>query len=160
MDIIRAGGNGPRHEIKTHTFADSAGNGAVGTVAVFDITGVVLIEYIITECTTSLTEGGATATISLGTAGAVAAFASVQDAVDIDGDEFWYGNMVAPGGESSPVADEATPDGAAGDVRARNQVCNADIIFTVAVDAVDGGVVQVMCLWRPLSADGDLVAAA
>ena len=131
---------------KTATFTGAAGAGAVGSVALFSTTGEILIVAIVPFCTTLLTEAGATATIALGITGSTSLFVAATNAVEIDANEFWVDTAPDPNGIALPAA-------------LQNIVITDNIIATVGAQNVTGGVIRFDVLWRPLSADGALVAA-
>jgi len=130
---------------KTIEFDGEAGSGAVGTVALFTVTGAVHV-VVVGYCTEDLTEAGATATISVGITGATAALIALVNAVDIDVGEIWF---------------DATP----ADVKALTSLGGAfvgggeDIFATIAAQNVDDGTIDFCCFWTPLSADGNVVPA-
>jgi len=132
---------------KAITFDGAAGTGEAGTaVTFFDVTGEVILEYIVPYCTGDLTESAPTATIALGTSSQNAQFVAATNAVDIDSGEFWM---------------DTAPDAGARQVPASNKesVTAQDIIATIAAANVTGGTLEVTVWWRPLSADGLLAAA-
>ena len=134
---------GARRCNKIVAFTGAAGLGAVGTVALFTVTGAALVT-VIGICTEDLTEAGATATISVGTAAAPTGIIAQINAVDLDVGEVWIDN--------SPAVLEAYGTGTSffiGD--------GADIILTVGAQNVDDGTVDFLCLWTPLTADGTVV---
>lgn len=92
-----------RAPTKTITFTGAAGAGAINDITlIYTITGRVRLHLITAYCTTLLTESGATATISLGTAGDVDGLIAVTNSVDIDATEWWTGASPTVG-SSSPV---------------------------------------------------------
>src|SRR3989304_3551970 len=123
-----------RHVRKTITFDGTAGNGAVGNVTVFPITGRVLVRDIATFCTADLTEALATATISLGTVSVVSAFISAATATAIDVNEWWLDASPAAGDQriGPPTSADAANTG-------RNHAVSENIIFDVPAQAVNGG---------------------
>lgn len=135
---------------KTITFDGTAALGLAGTaVPVFTVTGEVLIGFLIAFCTTSLTEGGATAQISLGVVGNVTLFVAAGEPIDIDINEFWTtADPTAAGGVAVPAAMQ--------DILIAN---GADIVADPTVDDTTGGVIEFTTYWRPVSSDGLLVAA-
>ena len=145
-ELITRASPPPFIERKTITFTGAANLGAVGAVPLFTVTGEVLVEKIVPFCTTLLTEAAATATLALGVTGSTALFIAATTAVDIDADEFWVDTVPDANGIAIPAAlkDIAITD---------------NIIGTVATQAVNGGVLRVDVWWRPLSADGNVVAA-
>ena len=139
-------GRTTRFTTKTATFTGAAGAGAVGTVALFTVTGEVNIIAIIPFCTTLLTEAGATATISLGVTSSGALFIANTNAVDIDANEFWV--------DSTPDANGIAVPAALKDI-----IVTDNIIATVGTQNVNAGVIRFDVVWEPLSGDGNVVAA-
>lgn len=131
---------------KTVTFTGGAGAGAVGSVALFTVTGEVLIKSITAFCTTLLAEAAPTATLALGVTGATTLFIAATNAVDIDADEFWV---------------DATPDanGIAIPAALKDIIITQNIIGTVAAQNITSGVIRFDVVWQALSPDGNLVAA-
>lgn len=128
---------------KTVTFTGAAGVGAVGTVALFTVTGEVLIDRIVPFCSTNL--AGATATLALGVTGSAELFIAATTATDIDAGEFWVDTAPDANGIALPAA-------------LKDIVITDSILATVAVADITGGVLRVDVYWRPL-AGGSLVAA-
>ena len=128
---------------KTVTFDGSAGNGAVGTVSLFNVTGFVIAK-IIARCTTLL--AGATATIEVGIAGNTAFIIAQSTGTDVDANEIWH---------------DATPDSTIELASVIKEVVinGSNIILTVATADVDSGVIEFNCFYEPLSA-GAVVEAA
>lgn len=134
---------------KTFTFTGASGFGlAAADCVLFTVTGDVYIHAIIPKCTTLLTESGATATLSLGTATQVARFVAATNAVEIDADELWFSTTPTAGSLDLPDAMQSVVI-ASGD----------DIVARPAVTNVTGGVIEFTCLWEAVSTDGTLVAA-
>ena len=133
--------NYPRVARKTVTLSAVAGQGAVGTVALFTVQGSVVIERITALCTTLLT--GATATVEVGVAGNTAALIAQTTGTDIDASEFWQ---------------DATPEAGVSPAIVEKNV-KGNIILTVATADVTAGVIEFVVFWRPLSTDGSLAAA-
>ena len=141
---------GLTHVRKTVTFTGAAGLGAVGAVAVFTTTGRVLVNYYTVYCSTSLVDagGGAPATLAIGVTGSNGLF---SDGVVIDpadgltaGD--WYSLGIGPttgGAYSVPTA----------------QPISANVILTVANEAINSGVLVIDFWYTPITDDGKLVAA-
>lgn len=113
--------------------------GATGQHTVFTVTGDVIVT-VVGICNTTLT--GATATISVGTAGNVAAILGLTTATNIVANDVW---LTA----STPADVGATP----GTFVVAN---GADITFDILTTAITGGVLDVYCLWRPLSTDASI----
>ncbi len=134
---------------KTITFDGTAGNGAVGTVAVFTVTGRVFVEYVVAFCTTDLTEALATATMVLGTATDTDAL--LGDATGgptaIDANEFWIG-AAAPVAGGLTSATNATGGQTS---TARNKAISENIILTIGAQAVNGGVLVITAFWHPIT---------
>ena len=105
-----------RHSTKTITFTCAAAAGAVGTVAVFTVTGRGLVHYTSVFCTTLLTESGVTATISYGTAGDVDAFIAMSEFSRAKHREFGFPFEMQvvpyflPDGPEAPLAPEPAHD--------------------------------------------------
>lgn len=133
--------------IKSITFT-SGGTGAQGTATnVFVVTGQVLVIYIAPHCLTSLTESAGTPTLALGVPGAVPVFVAATTATNIDDGDWW--TDTGPAAKGDPLA-----------------ASNKDIAITGNIQTVvagtnniSAGVIEFTAYWRPLSADGNLVAA-
>lgn len=123
------------------TFA-AATTGAVGTGTLFTVTGDVLVT-IFGVCTVDLTGGGS---IKVGTANNDATFIPLTTGTAIDAGELWQ---------------SATPTLEAGAAlaNARPIANGADIIYMITSDTITAGAITFYCLWRPLSSDGNVVAA-
>lgn len=141
------GGDAVRRVVKTMTFAGGAGTGAVGNVPLFTVTGRVLIVAIVPSCTTTLT--GATATLALGVTGNTALFIAATTATDIAAGDIW---VDATPTEANGVALPA----ALKDIALHD---DDEIVGTVAVAAITGGVLEVVVEWIPLSSGASVVAA-
>ncbi len=146
MSAIRTlrGAEGLRRASFTKTYTDTAGNGAIGAVTLFTVTGEVLIAYLMAFCTTDLT--GATATITLGVTGKVTVaqtplFIAATIATDIDANEFWVDTTPDAAGIAIPAA-------------LKDIVITDNILNDVATAGVTGGVIRYDCYWLPLSSDG------
>lgn len=131
---------------KTVTFTGAAGAGEAGTVDLFTVTGQVEVLSLVPICTTLLTETGGTATIALGVTGSTALFIAATGAIGIDANEFWVDTSPDAAGIAIPAA-------------LKNIAINADIIATVADADIDAGVIEFNLWYRPISADGLVVAA-
>lgn len=123
----------------TWTFA-AATTGAIGQHTLFTVTGNVLVN-VFGICDTDL--AGATATISIGSAGNVAGIVALTTATDIDDGDVWVD--ATPG-----VQLEALPN------RAFIVNDGQDITIDILTAAISGGVIDFYCLWRPLSSDGNI----
>lgn len=125
---------------KSITFTGGAGAGAVGTVPLFTVTGDVLLRNFLAVCGTTLV--GATATISAGTAAAVAALLPVTTGTLITAGLIW---------------DDATPTVGIKPLVALNRdnvIANTNLVLNILVAALTAGVLKVYAEYTPLSADG------
>lgn len=118
---------------------DGTGDGKV----MFTVTGVVLVR-VFGLCTTDL--AGATATIELGVAGNTAALIAQTTATDIDDGDIWK--------DTSPEVGVDTLANLPGPFLVAD---GADIIETVGTANITSGNIKYYCLWRPISADGNVV---
>lgn len=125
------------HFVKTVTLDGTAGNGAVGTVAIASVTGRIIMTGGIVYCSASLE--GATATIELGTANNTAGIVPQSTATDFDAGEFWR--------DTSPEAEWSG--------RMIFAIA-ADIILTIGTAAVTAGTLEFLFPWIPMSSDGYL----
>ncbi len=129
-DLKQSGGIVVR---KTITFADAAGQGAVGTIDVFNVSGACKVK-ISAYCETDL--AGATATIEFGVAGATDGIIAQATATDIVAGDFFA--------DATPTVLEAGPG-----------------VFQVALDmkinvetaAVSAGKITFMCEYEPITPD-------
>jgi hypothetical protein len=128
---------------KTITFDGTAGNGAVGTVAVFTVTGDVFLRFITARCSVDLVSAGA-GTIILGVASDTNVMNTVTTATTLDAGEWWVGG----------AATTAT----AGQIAASNNdvVVDGNIIITVATGDITAGALIFYAIWIPLSANGNV----
>lgn len=135
---------------KTLTFAGAVTNdvgdfdGTGNPATLFTITGDVIVK-VIGICVTTLT--GAAATLEVGVVGNTAGLIAQTTGTDIDANEIWH---------------DATPDNEIelSSVLLEKIIANGlDIINTVATANVTAGVIRYVCLWKPLSVDGNVVAA-
>ena len=137
------------HVRKTVAFAGGVGTGAVGTVALFTITGRVIIEYRTAFCTETLEEAAPTATLEWGTASDTDALAGSTNATTIVNNDWWYQALSTAGaGGTSSALDNDFPI-----------AVSESLIFTVGAQNVTNGTLVLDLWWRPVSADGALVAA-
>ena len=121
----------------------ATGNGAVGAINIFIVTGPVALK-IIGKCTTTLTiQAGSTIEIgtALTTAGLIAQ--TVSDAPDVN--ELWH---------------DAAPDASVEltSVMTKSFV-SQNVIQTIANDTIDTGAITFMGFWYPISSDGLVVPA-
>ena len=120
----------------------AGGNGAVGAIDLFTVTGDVLVT-VFGICSTNLTSGGSS-TLEVGIAGNTAGLIAQTTSTDIDDGEVWI--------DTAPATIEALPS-------AQILADGTDIIQTVGTATVTAGVITYYCLFRPLS-DGATVVAA
>ena len=112
---------------------------------IFTVTGDVKMK-IVGICTTILA-GGGTATLEVGVTGATAGLIAQTTAVDIDANEIWH-----DASPDSPIELES--------VMGENIIANGlDVIGSTGTANITSGVIKFICLWRPLSRDGEVVAA-
>lgn len=128
---------------KTITYA-AASTGATGATTLFTVTGVVIVT-VFAYCSSDLTSGGA-ATMEVGVAGNTAAIIAQTTATTIDNTEIWD--------DASPATVEALANNSEKIIGG-----SANIIQTIGTTTVSGGVLTYYCLWTPVSADGNVVAA-
>jgi hypothetical protein len=105
-----------------------------------------LVTSITPFCTTTLTDAANGATIALGVTGSTSLFVAATDTDLVLTDTFWVDTVPDAAGVAQPAA-------------TLNVSIAANIIGTVAVEAVTGGVLQIVVFWRPVSAGATLVAA-
>ena len=125
---------------KVIEFTGGAGLGAVGTVALFTVTGAVLVR-IAAVCTEDLTEAAPTATLSLGTAANPATIIAGTNAVNIDVGEVWIDATPAVIKSWAVVIAYVIGDG-------------ADIVATVGAQNITDGTMEFDCFWTPITANG------
>ncbi len=117
---------------------DGTGNPAT----LFTVTGDVLV-VIFAKCTVDL--AGATATLEIGVTGNTAALIAQSTATDIDAGDVWRDASPAVGAEAINGAFFISG--------------GLDIIETAGTANITAGVLTYYCMWLPLSADGNVVAA-
>lgn len=142
--------NGWRQAEKDITF-DGGTTNAIGDFDgtgdpfdIFSVTGDVLVK-VIGICTTTLV--GASSTLEVGVTGTTAGIIAQTTGTDIDVNEIWH---------------DATPDAGveAATVMAEKIIANGlDVIGTVGTANITAGVIKFICLWKPISKDGDVAAA-
>lgn len=125
---------------KLVAFDGSAGNGAQGSVALFTVTGDVIVR-IVGSCSESLASAG-------GGTFVVAAGSNIINSVTA--------TTVAAG---DAVITGSAPAGAASLGGNFIVVAGTDIAMTISTGDITNGTITWYCLWRPLSTDGNLVAA-
>ena len=128
-----------RRAVKTITFTGAANLGEIGAVPLFTVTGQVVLEKIVAECTVTL--GGATATLALGFTGATAALIAATTATTIAAGTAWTSSTIG----TIPIQIPALM---------KEWMVNANIIGTVAVAAITSGAIRFTAYYRPASADG------
>lgn len=117
--------------------------GALDGAAIFTVTGDVSVR-LYGVCTTDL--AGATATLEGGVTGATASLIAQTTATDIDNNEIWFAAAPADLGVVALAS-----------VNGPFVVANGlDIIETVATANITSGELYYICLWRPLSPDGNV----
>jgi hypothetical protein len=145
-DAAVGGGFGSQYLSKTVAFDGGAGSGAVGTVALFTVTGAVIVR-LVAICTENLATG-AGATISVGTPGTVDGLIAVTTGVDIDAGDIWF--AAAPATVLDTLANGMLSyiigDG-------------ADIQADILVDAITDGTIVFNLWWTPLTSTANVVAA-
>lgn len=128
---------------KTVAFDGSSGNGAIGTVNLFKVTGAVRAK-ITAVCTEDL--AGDTATLEVGISGATTSIIPQATATDIDAGDIWH---------------DATPDAKIEDesVAAYKIITDgSDVIATVGTANITDGTIAFLCEWMPVTADGKVEA--
>lgn len=129
--------------LKTVTFSGAAGNGAVGSVSLYTVTGDVLV-VVFATCSEDLVSAGG-GSIEVGISGNTAGLIAQTTATAIDNNEAWT--------DATPTTIEAV-------VTSPRIIANGqDIIATVGTGDITDGTLNFYCLWRPLSSTG-LVEAA
>ena len=119
----------PKKVTKTVTFDGGSGSGAVGTVAIFTVTGGVWLQHMSVRCTTDL--AGATATVEMGVSGNTASLVAQTTATDIDDGDWWH-DATPEVGVSAPLADKSL---------------EGNVIITVATAAVSAGVLEIVAYY-------------
>lgn len=133
---------------KTMTFAGGTTNdpgdfdGTGNPATLFTVTGTVLMKLFAT-CEVDL--AGATATVSVGVTGGTATLIPLTIATDIDANEIWHDATPDARVELSSVATE--------------KIVNSNVIQTVGTANITAGRVKYHCIWKPISRDGNVVAA-
>lgn len=111
---------------------------------IFTVTGNVLIK-VIGVCTTTLV--GASSTLEVGVTGTTAGIIAQTTGTDIDVSEIWH---------------DASPDAGveAATVMVEKIICNSlNIIGTVGTANITAGVINFICLWKPLTEDSSVTGA-
>ena len=119
--------------------------GAQAAYTVFTVTGNVLIHALFGVCETSVTGAG---TIELGIVGNTAAFIAQATAADLIATEIWI--------DATPTTTLEQIDLTTLSFVVTN---GTDVSFLIAGADVTAGLINFYCVWSPLSADGNIVAA-
>lgn len=128
----------PKRYTKTVTFDGTAGNGAIGTVALGTVTGSILITHLTVRCKVDLV--GA-ATLEMGVAGNTAALvAQIADATNIDVGEWWHSSSSLVGVAQAVL----------------DRCLQANPILTIGTANITAGQLEIVMMWLPLSADGNI----
>ena len=137
---------------KDITFAGSTTNaigdydGTGDPFNIFTVTGNVIVK-IIGVCTTDVTSSTGTAHVSVGTTAHITGVLPSVTASGLATNEIWHDVSPDSGIEASSVLSEKI-------------IANgADIIGTVTLENATAGVIKFICLWKPISLDGNVVAA-
>ena len=126
----------------TWTFSELT-TGATGAHTVFTATDNLLVQCF-AICDTSLLGAG---TLELGVTGNTAALLTqIADATTFDDGHVW-------GVDGSPAVGVE----ALGTMKALND--GSDIIMTIGTTAITGGVIDIYCLWRPLTENSSITVA-
>ena len=128
-----------------YNFTDDTG--AQGAYTIFTITGDVLLK-VFGICDVALTSGGV-AKIELGVAGNTAVLIAQSTATELILNEIWHDNSPTTTVEALDV------DGTRNFVVTGGQ----DAILTISAADLTAGDIDFYALWRPLSTDGNGVAA-
>jgi len=125
---------------KSQTFSNVAGSGAIGTVALFTVTGVVYAS-VFGFCNTDLV--GA-ATLEIGVTGSTALLtAQLADATTLDAGEL-YADATAT--TFKAMSDTVPP----------KAIVTTNIFATVGGANITAGQVDFYCIWTPISSDGNV----
>ena len=136
-----------RHVRKTVAFDGTAGNGAVGTVDVFTLTGRIWAAAWSVYCTEDLVGAG---TLAMGTAGATTALmAGLADATTLDAGKWWDGADEAAVADAAPMSTTNTP----------GKALDGDVILTVGSTDITDGTIVIDLWYMPITDDGALAAA-
>ena len=141
--------DGWRQAQKDITFAGATENaigdydGTGDPFDIFTVTGTVTAR-LIAVCTTSLTIDSS-ATLSVGSAITPAGLIALEAGDAIDVNEIWHDTDCDASVELGTVAPEF--------------IVNQDIIGTTATANIKTGVIRFICLWKPMSRDGNVVTA-
>lgn len=133
----------PFLERKARTYTGAANLGAQGATTLFTVTGTVLVK-VLGACTVDIAGAG---TLEVGISGNTAAIlAQIADATNLDAGESYL--------DATPSTVESI------DLSAPFVIANGqDIIETIGTADLTAGTLTYYCFWRPLSANGMVVAA-
>lgn len=124
----------------TNAIGDDGGTNDPFTI--FTVTGGVLMK-VFGICKTDL--AGASATLEIGTAKSTAILIAQSTATDVDANEIWH---------------DATPDNSAElSTVAAEHIVIQNVIGTVGTADITSGVIKFICLWKPITSDGDVTPA-
>ena len=133
--------DGWRQAENTVTFSGSVSG---KTTDIFTVTGDVRAK-VVAVCSSMLS--GASATIAVGTSSLTSGIIAQTTATDIDTNEIWH--------DTSPDANIENVS-----VMTENIIANGlNIGYTVGNDDITGGTLRFLALWKPLSADGNVVSS-
>lgn len=128
----------------TNARGDQTGTG--NPLTLYTVTGEVLLR-IFGVCTVNLASAGG-GTLEVGLTGNTAALIAQTTATDIDANDIWK--------DASPEVGTDTLANLPGPFVVVNGL---DIIETTGTADITSGNVRYVCLWRPLSTDGNVVSA-
>lgn len=128
------------------TNARGDNDGSNDPFTLFNVTGEVLLR-IFGVCTVDLVSAGG-GTLEVGLTGNTAALIAQTTATDIDANDIW--NDSSPAVRTDTLANVTGP---------HVVVNGSDIIETVGTADITAGNIYYVCLWRPLSPDGNVVSA-
>lgn len=136
-----------QHIRKTVAFSGAAGNGAVGEVDLFTITGRVLVTWFAAFVTEDLVDAAPTATLEVGTTTNTEEFiAQMVDVDDLNAGDWWVG-------ATSPAQSAQVP------AASIDALVSVDIVVTVGSQDVDDGTIVFDIWYTPVTDDGLLVVA-
>ena len=145
MKLLDGGNTSLRHVRKNVAFTGDAGIGAIGTVDLFTVTGVVWISAFMASCTEGL--AGATATLEVGTVSVLTDLFMAQiTATNLANTQLWTDGVIS--GEALQVGSE--------DI---DVMCIANIRATVGTANITNGTIDFDLWYRPVTDNGLVVAA-
>ena len=129
---------------KTFAFDGTSGNGAVGTAAIFSVSGEVRIK-VFGVCAEDLTGTGGN--IHVGTNGSAESFVGSTVVTAIDVNEIWLDTSPGPDVDNySNIPEKILVNG-------------NDVIYQISGTAVTDGTIRFIAYWTPVSEDGSVSAA-